>query len=132
MIAWHYDHSKGKNVKGVNVLTVLLRYKDINIPIAYEIVKKNIEYCDVETRTHKRKSSTIKNEQICGMIDTAIKNDVKFKYILADNCFSSKENMQFIHDKEKEFIIGLKSNRLVALSGNDKKKVTIKTLNLLT
>ena len=44
-----------------------------------------------------------------------------FEHILADNWFGSKENMEFIDKLEKKFIIGVKSNRTVALSGKDKK-----------
>ena len=53
---------------------------------------------------------------------TCRKNDIKYKYVLADNWFSSKENIEFI-DKtlHKYFILGLKSNRTVALSISDKK-----------
>ena len=42
---------------------------------------------------------------------------VKFKYILADSWFCSKDNMNFIHHTlSKKFILGMKSNRVVALS----------------
>ncbi len=55
------------------------------------------------------------------MTAVCIKNKLSFKYVLADNWFSSKENMKFIRlDAEKDFIMGLKSNRVVALSKKDK------------
>ena len=45
---------------------------------------------------------------------------MKFKYILADNWYGSKANMVHIHsDLQKSFIIGIKSNRTLALSKND-------------
>jgi hypothetical protein len=43
--------------------------------------------------------------------------------VLADNWFSSKENMAFIKvEMEKNFIMALKSNRTVALSLEDKRQ----------
>ena len=45
-----------------------------------------------------------------------------FDYVLADNWFGSKANMVRIHkDLQKSFIIGIKSNRTLALSENDAK-----------
>lgn len=45
-----------------------------------------------------------------------------FDHVLADNCFGSKENMGFIHELNKKFIVGLKSNRTAALLSKDKKE----------
>ncbi len=42
IISWHYDHKVGKAVKGINILNCLYYNKDISIPIAYEIIKKDI------------------------------------------------------------------------------------------
>ncbi len=43
-----------------------------------------------------------------------------FEFVLADNWFGSKANMAYIHnDLHKLFIIGIKSNRTLALSKND-------------
>ena len=41
--------------------------------------------------------------------------------MLADSWFSSRQNMEFIHDElGKQFVIALKSNRTVALSYEEK------------
>ena len=56
------------------------------------------------------------------MIETSLKNKIKFKYILADIWFCSSENIEFIKDHDKDFIMGIKSNRLIALSKKDKKE----------
>ena len=59
-------------------------------------------------------------------------NQVKFEYILSDNWFGSKDNMEFIHkDLKKKFIIGLKSNRLVAISDEERKKGQYQNLSTL-
>ena len=43
-------------------------------------------------------------------------NQLKFKYILADSWFASSQNMLFIHRKKRFFIFDMKSNRMAALS----------------
>jgi hypothetical protein len=55
------------------------------------------------------------------MLTVAQNNRVLYGYVLADNWFSSADNMKFIKkDLQKEFVFALKSNRLVALSLEDK------------
>ncbi|QNR79457.1 hypothetical protein ICC15_10350 [Piscirickettsia salmonis] len=62
----------------------------------------------------ERKSNISKNEYFRNLINHAINNQVKFDYTVADNWFSSKENMNYIHAKlNKLFILGIKSNRTV-------------------
>ncbi len=57
------------------------------------------------------------------MLTVCCKNKLKWRYALADSWFSSAENMQYIHSiLEKYFIFALKSNRLVALTKEDKAK----------
>ena len=36
IICWHYSHAKGRCIKGVNLLSCLVRYGDIALPISYE------------------------------------------------------------------------------------------------
>ncbi len=117
IVCWHYSHAKGSHVKGMNIITCMARYGDISLPIGYEVVKKDIRYSDLETKKEKRKSDVTKNDMFRSMLKQAKRNDVRFKYVLADNWFGSKENMRFIEsDLKKKFIIGIKSNRTVALS----------------
>lgn len=121
IICWHYSHSKGRCVKGVNLLSCLARYGDIALPIAYEPVRKDVLFC--ATKKVKRQSSISKNQIFRSMIAQAITNKVKFEYILADVWFGAKKNMEFIHyDVKKKFIFGIKANRLIACSEEDKKK----------
>lgn len=55
------------------------------------------------------------------MLKVCCQNQLKWRYALADSCFSSSENMKYIHATlEKQFIFALKSNRLIALSKEDK------------
>ncbi|WP_371923214.1 transposase [Legionella sp. 27cVA30] len=117
---WHFSHGKGRHVKGINLLSCVVRYDDIALPIGYEIVEKDILFSDIKTRQRKRKATISKNEMFRTLIQQAVNNHVLFDYILSDNWFGSKANMTFIHQTlEKLFIIGIKSNRCVALTQHD-------------
>jgi len=122
LISWHYSHAKCRCVKGINLLSCLVRYGDIALPISYEPIVKDVAFCEVATKKEKRKSSVTKNEIFRSMIKQAVRSGVLFEYILADNWFGAKKNMEFIHyDMKKKFIIGIKSNRLVAPMEEGKK-----------
>ncbi|MCD8499813.1 MAG: transposase [Gammaproteobacteria bacterium] len=114
---WHFSHAKHRHVKGINLLSCLVRYDDIALPIGYEIVKKDTQYSDLATRKLKRKAAIGKNDLFRSLIQQAVKNEVLFDYILADNSFGSKANMTFIEqDLKKHFIVGIKSNRCIAMT----------------
>ena len=102
-------------------MSCLVSYDDVVLPFGYEIISKDVSFSDIETRKVKRKSSISKNQYFRNLIQKATENQVLFDHILADNWFGSKENMEFIESLGKKFIIGIKSNRTVALSGKDKK-----------
>jgi len=120
IMCWHYSHSKGTHVKGVNILSCLVRYGDISLPIGYEIVHKDIMFCDIKSRKVKKKASLTKNEHFRNLIKQSHNNKVLFDYVLADNWFGAKDNLEYIHNSQKHFIIGIKSNRTIALSQNEK------------
>jgi len=132
IVCWHYSHAKGRCVKGVNLLSCLVRYGDTALPIAYESIAKDLLFCDIVTKKIRRQSSISKNQIFRSMIAQSINNGVKFDYVLADNWFGAKKNMEFIHyDMSKKFIIGIKSNRLIALSKEERKKGQYQNLNTL-
>lgn len=121
IVCWHHSHAKNCHVKGMNILSCLARYGDVTLPIGYEIIHKELQYCDIKNRKVKRKSSVTKNEHFLNLIAAAHNNHVLFDYVLADNWFGSKDNFEYINDKlNKQFIIGIKSNRTVALTKKDK------------
>ena len=133
IICWHYDHCRGRSVKGINLLNALYHSGEVSLPVAFEIVKKPLQFCDVKTRKIKRASEVTKNEQLRDMVAKCVENQLKFSYVLMDSWFSARDNLDFIVRKKKHFIAALKNNRLVALSGGDKKNgrfVQIDTLPL--
>ena len=121
LMCWHYDHCSGRNVRGINLLNALYHVNGASIPVAFELVKKPLQYSDLQTRQVKRKSEVTKNELVRQMIETCIGNALKFRFVLMDSWFSSQENFDFITGKGKHFIAALKDNRLIALSEEDRK-----------
>ncbi len=133
VMCWHYDHCSGRSVRGINLLNALYHSAEVSIPVAFELVKKPLQFCDVKTRQEKRASEVTKNELMREMIANCVHNALKFKYVLMDCWFAAVENFDFIVKKKKHFIAALKDNRLVALSEEDKREgrfVRIDTLEL--
>lgn len=134
IVSWHFSHAKGRCVKGINLLSCLVRYKDTSLPISFETVRKDLYFRDPKTKKEKQRSSVTKNQMFRSIIHKAMENRVKFDYVLADNWFGAKDNMEFIHyEKKKKFIFGMKSNRLIAFSNEERKKGqyhNLKTLGL--
>ena len=127
IICWHWDHSKKRNVKGINILNFLYHStlgdgQNISIPAAFEVIAKTEQYLDVKTDKIKRRSPIKKNEMVRQRLRTLVQlNRLKFKYVVWDTWFSAKENFEFVHfDLKKYFVGALKSNRKVALSKEDK------------
>lgn len=120
VMCWHYDHTKGRAVQGFNLLNCLYHVNGVTIPVAFELIKKPFEYCDLKTRRLKRASLHTKNELMRNMLSVCLKNKLKFRFVLFDTWFSSKENMCYIKkDLLKDFVCALKSNRLAAVSEED-------------
>ena len=61
LICWHYDHCTGLTVKGINLLHMVYTSGNMNIPVAFELVKKPFVFFDIETHKEKRKSDVTKN-----------------------------------------------------------------------
>lgn len=123
IMCWHYSHAKGMHVKGANLLSCIVQYDDVSMPIGYEIVHKDVSYSEIKTKKVKRKASITKNEHFRNLLSQAHSNKILFEWVLADNWFGSKENLEYINNViKKKFIIGIKSNRTVALSEKEKLK----------
>lgn len=121
-MCWHFDHCSGRTVRGINLLNALYFCNGTSIPVAFELVKKPIQYSDLASRKLKRKSDKTKNEMMREMVQTCIHNTLKFRFVLMDSWFSSEENFDYITGKGRHFIAALKGNRLLALSEEDRKK----------
>ena len=124
LVCWHYDHTKGRNVKGINLLSTLYQVgEDASIPVAFELVKKTEWVFNEKKRRWQRKSPQSKNELYRRMLGACAKNRIGFRYVLSDVWYASSENMRYVkEDLEIEFIMPIKTNRKVALSREDKKE----------
>lgn len=80
VMCWHYDHCSGRSVRGINLLNALYYSGGVSIPVAFELVRKPLQFCDVKTRQIKRTSNITKNEMMRGMIATCVNNALKFRY----------------------------------------------------
>jgi hypothetical protein len=86
IICWYYDHSKGRNVKGINILTAFYVVENkkgkLQIPIDYQIISKTKTERDEKSGKERRVSERSKNEMMREMISRAIQKRVKFGYIV--------------------------------------------------
>lgn len=122
LIAWHFDHTQNRSVKGINLVSALYLSQDISLPVGFELVKKTERVTDPKTGRTKWTSLRTKNDMARDMIASAVSKQIPFRYVLNDIWFSSAENMVFIKGKRKDFIMPLKSNRKAALSEEQKKQ----------
>lgn len=123
LVCWHFDHTKGRSVKGINILNCLYHAGGVALPVAFELVRKPYLYSDLATRKVKRKSEETKNEMLRRMLKTCRQNQLKYRYVLADSWFSAQENLTFVRESlGKHFVVALKSNRTLALSLEDKQQ----------
>ncbi len=132
VICWHYDHSKGRNVKGINFLTTLYHSQGVSLPVAFQLVAKTEEYLDEKSGKLKRRSPTTKNEHYRQMLQVCVRNGLRFRYVLNDSWYAAADNMMFVrHELNRHFIMALKSNRKVALSPQDKSRGRYQTVSTL-
>lgn len=117
IVCWHYDHSKGRNLKGINFLTALYDNGEISLPVAFQLVAKTEAYVDAKSGQSKRRSPQTKNEYYREMVTTCVHNRLPFRYVLNDSWYASVENMKLVKGElERDFIMAIKSNRKVARS----------------
>jgi hypothetical protein len=134
IICWHYDHTQGRAVKGINFLTALYHAEGISLPVGVTLIAKTEHYVDKKDGKPKRRSPVGKNDYFRTMVQQAATNRIPFQYVLNDVWFASAENMMFIkHTVEKDFVMPLKTNRKLAVSAADKQQgryVQLETLLL--
>ncbi|HVI78891.1 MAG TPA: transposase [Candidatus Acidoferrum sp.] len=132
LVCWHYDHSKGRSVKGINLISALYHVEGSEggafepgacVPVAFELVKKSEWIFDQKKEKWRRRSPETKNEAYRRMLSACKDNRLKFRYVLSDVFYSASQNMSHIKEElKREFIMALKTNRKVALSLEDKRK----------
>lgn len=117
IICWHYDHTSGQNIKGINFITALYHVNGVSLPVNYHLVEKTERFTDKKSGQQKRRSSVSKNDIYRQLLKQVLQNQIPFRYVLNDVWFASAENMLFVkHDLKRDFVMPMKTNRKLALS----------------
>lgn len=120
IVCWHYDHTKDRQVKGINFISGLYHSQGVSLPVSFSLVAKTEIYFNKEG-VAQRRAPVSKNEVYRAMLAQAVANQIPFRYVLNDAWYSSAENMRFVKQTlDKDFLMPLKANRKVALSRADK------------
>jgi hypothetical protein len=134
LITWHFDHTKGFSVKGINIVTFTYVNPDFELtvkaPIAFETVVKDTTQtktiqkdgkCSIRTTPC---ASVSKNELLRDRLHVLVyQNKVLFKYVAFDTWFSSAANIEFIvKDLKKHVVCAIKDNRSITLDTAKSKK----------
>ena len=128
----HWDHSVGRNVKGINQMSAIYEVGGYSIPVDADFIRKTKVVKDKKTGKDKWVSEENKNEQFRNIVRQAVKNGLQIRYVAADKWYTSVENMKCIKTEcGLEFVLPLKSNRLVALSLADKQKGHYQAVELI-
>ena len=126
LISWHFDHSQGCSVKGINLVTFtyvneLSSGTKVKMSLAWELVRKDKIVEKTEKKGGKfitcqvRQASVSKIQLSKERLGILVHhNQVKCKYIVFDTWYSSAELMEYIvEDLKKHFVCALKHNRLI-------------------
>lgn len=87
---WHFDHTKNRSVKGINLRTAFYHSRapeqdlPLRVPIGFEVIRIPVWYYDLKTRKGKRECVLTKNELMRQMTSRCIQNQVKFAYVSSD------------------------------------------------
>ena len=121
IVSWHYDHTTGQTIKGINFVTALYHANGVSLPVNYHLIEKTETYLDDKTGKSKRRSPISKNEVYRQLLRQVAANQIPFRYVVNDVWFASSENMMMVvHELKRHFVMPLKSNRKVALSSFNK------------
>lgn len=83
LITWHYDHSQGRTIKGINLLWALYLSRDVSLPVAFELIQKTMLTTDPKTAKDKWVCPQSKNEMARQMIGSVVKKQIPLRYVLA-------------------------------------------------
>jgi len=130
LVTVHYDHSKDRYVKGINLVSALLVLGRVVLPVAYELVVKTLR-CTIKDKKEVWRSERTKNEMLRDMVSACVQNSLRFTYVLCDSWYTNADNIKHVSGLKKHLIGAVKSNLEVALSLQDKKAGKFVQLNQL-
>jgi IS4 transposase len=115
VMCWHCDHCQGRMVKGVNILNALYYSSEVSIPVAFEVVRKPIQFCDIKTRKTKRASLVT----IVRRVFTNKDGSIFLLNLVCSDLTCNGEHVATLYQKRwkvEEFHKSLKSNASLAKS----------------
>ncbi len=129
LVSYHYDHSVGRTVRGINIVSFTYvngqLAPKVKLPIAFEIIRKDTQVSkQVKDKSSGkldgktvRKASIGKNELLRRRLKVLThQNNIRYRYVAFDTWYSSAENMNFVvQDLKKHFVGAIKDNRLISL-----------------
>ena len=92
IICWHYDHTSGQTIKGINFVTALYHVNEVCLPVNYQLVEKTETYIDTKTGKEKRRSPISKNEVYRQLLRQIVHNQIPFRYVVNDVWFAAPDN----------------------------------------
>lgn len=120
VVNWHYDHTQGWCVKGINFVSALWSDEEVNVPLSLQVVEKDLTY-NKKKDTEEWQIKKSKNALFQQIVEKLTRSK-EVDYVLADSWYSSKDNMKYVFQQcETHFIMALKSNRLAARSEKEVK-----------
>lgn len=130
LLSTHWDHSRQRYVHGLNFVTLLYQAGPLAVPIAAELIRKNVPVWDAKAQKTKYQSAFTKNEYLQQMLRQA-QPQVAYRYLLADSWYASAENMTLVRQLGHHFLFALESSRTVALSEQDRAQGRFRALSAL-
>ncbi len=130
VVNWHYDHTKGYSVKGINFVSALWSDEEVSVPLNLQVVEKE-RLWNEKKEVWEWQIKTSKNELFQQMVERLTQSR-QVDYVLSDSWYSSKENMKHVFQEcETYFVMALKSNRLAACSEKQAAKGDFKPVEKL-
>lgn len=123
LISWHFDHTVGKSVKGINIVTFNYssQHDDLimKLPVSFELVRKDKLVEKTEKKEGKfltrmvRQASVSKIELVRKRLQVLVfQNQIKFKYVTFDTWYSDADLISYIaKDLQKHCVCAIKDNR---------------------
>ena len=76
IVSWHFDHSKNRTLKGINILNCVYHAQGMTLPVAYEIIRKPMVFKDGTPAG--RRGEVSKNELMRRMLKVCQQNRLEY------------------------------------------------------
>lgn len=100
LVDFHWSGNEHKVIRGISLVNLLATHDGDCIPVNYRVYEG-------------KKDEKNKNEHFIDMLNSSKERGFKPDFVMADNWYSSLENMKAIVKLGWKFIFGIKENRLV-------------------